>query len=84
MPACLTCRQALGVLNCTHFVPGARGAGRSASGLSWRWGQNGRVWVGSADASAAVLVANALGNSERLSPAQAHIMVRTLLASVRA
>ncbi len=47
-------------------------------------GQNGRVWVGSADASAAVLVANALGNSERLSPAQAHIMVRTLLASVRA
>ena len=47
-------------------------------------GQNGRVWVGGADAGAVVLVANALGNSERLSAGQAHIMVRKLLASLQA
>ena len=47
-------------------------------------GQNGRVWVGGADVGATVLVANALGNSERLSPGQAHIMVKKLLASVQA
>ncbi|KAK9840562.1 hypothetical protein WJX81_001359 [Elliptochloris bilobata] len=47
-------------------------------------GQNGRVWVGNADSSTVVLVANALANSERLSPGQAHLMVKKLLASVQA
>ncbi len=47
-------------------------------------GQNGRVWVAAPDVGATVLVANALANSERLSSAQAHIMVKKLLASVQA
>jgi len=44
-------------------------------------GQNGRVWVGAGQAASAVLVANALASSERLSPGQAHILVKKLLAS---
>ncbi len=39
------------------------------------------VWVGAGQAASAVLVANALAASERLSPGQAHILVKNLLAS---
>ena len=43
-----------------------------------------QVRLHGASVGATVLVANALGNSERLSPGQAHIMVNKLLASVQA
>ena len=47
-------------------------------------GQNGRVWVHAPNTVTTIMVANAIQNSEFLSPAQAEIMVKRLLAAVKA
>ncbi|GAQ81548.1 Exosomal 3'-5' exoribonuclease complex subunit Rrp40 [Klebsormidium nitens] len=46
-------------------------------------GMNGKVWVDAASAAITVLVANAIINSEFLSPTQAKIMVKSLLKQVQ-